>query len=111
MEPVNTVKISICGTDYYISTEEDPEYVAQLGEYIGNVVDSMMNENTSLSMSKALLLCCMNTLDELNRTNTGAENLRNQIKDYLEDSSKSRREVDELRRELDHLKKELGRRG
>lgn len=109
MEPVNTVKLCICGTNYYISTAEDPEYVAKLGEYISNIVEHMMQQNSNLSMTKALLLCCMDTLDELNRTNTGAENLRSQIKDYLEDASRSRSEVTELRKELDRLKKELSR--
>lgn len=109
MEPVNTVKLCICGTDYYISTAEDPEYVAKLGEYISNLVEHMMQQNSSLSMTKALLLCCMDTLDELNRANAGADNLRSQIKDYLEDSSRSRNEVSELRKELERLKKELSR--
>ncbi len=109
MEPINTVKLCICGTDYYISTGEDPAYVAQLGEYISGLVERMMQQNSNLSMTKALLLCCMNTLDELNHANAGAENLRDQIKDYLEEVAHSRNEVDELRKELEHLKKELGR--
>ncbi len=107
MEPVNTIKLCICGTDYYISTGEDPEYVAELGEYISNMVERMMQQNSSLSMTKALLLCCMNTLDELNHANTSADNLRSQIKEYLEEASRSRSEVEALRRELDQLKKEL----
>ncbi len=109
MEPVNTVKLCICGTNYYISTAEDPEYVAKLGDYISNVVEHMMQQNSNLSMTKALLLCCMDTLDELNHANTGADNLRSQIRDYLEDASRSRSEVTELRKELDRIKKELSR--
>ncbi|MFA9381652.1 MAG: cell division protein ZapA [Acetanaerobacterium sp.] len=109
MDHINTVKLSICGTDYYIATSEEPAYVSQLGEYINTLVERMMQQNPNLSMTKALLLCCMNTLDELNYVNTGTENLRTQIKDYLEDAARSRSEVDEMRKELNRLKKELSR--
>ncbi len=107
MDNATTVKINICGTDYFIATSEDPSYVTQLGEHIDNMVERLMQQSPSLSLSKALLLCCLNTLDDLNRVNTGTDNLRKQIKDYLDDASRARDEVDELRRELNRLKKEL----
>ncbi len=109
MDIVNNVKIRIAGTEYVISTTEDPAYLAEMGEYVSDVVTGLMQKNPNLSVTKALVLCCLNTQDELNQAITNTDNLRNQIKEYLEDAARSRAEADELRRENARLRNQLNK--
>lgn len=111
MDAVNKVKIAVCGSEYTIATNEEPSYVEQMGEYINDVVTTLMQQNPSLSITKALVLCCLSFQDDLNQANTNADNLRTQVTEYLDDASRYRSEADELRRENARLKKELERHG
>lgn len=47
-------------------------------------------------------------LDELKKSTSGADNMRAQIKDYLEDAAKAKLELEEERREVERLRRELG---
>lgn len=109
MDIVNSVKIKIAGTEYVISTTEDPTYVAEMGEFVNDVVTGLMQKNPNLSITKALVLCCLNAQDDLNRAITNTDNLRNQIKEYLEDAARSRAEADELRRENNRLRNSMNK--
>ena len=47
-------------------------------------------------------------LDELKKSTSGADNMRAQIKDYLEDAAKAKLAAEEARREVERLRRELG---
>ena len=55
----------------------------------------------------AAVLAALDYCDEAVKATESADNLRSQIKDYLEDSSQARMEADEARRENEKLKKEV----
>ena len=52
-------------------------------------------------------LAALDYCDEAVKATESADNLRSQIKDYLEDSSQARMEAEEARREIEKLKKEV----
>ena len=108
MDIQNRAKINIYGTEYRIATAESPAYVAEMGDAINDAVTLLMENSPNLSITKALVLCCLNTQDDLNKANINTDNLRNQVKEYLEDAARARGEADELRKENARLKKELG---
>lgn len=66
-----------------------------------------MNDNPRLSLTMASILVSLSYCDECRKANESADNLRSQIKDYLEDSSKARLEADDARKEAERLKREL----
>ena len=37
METVNKVKLTICGTDYVVTTDETPGYMQELGAQLGRI--------------------------------------------------------------------------
>ena len=47
-------------------------------------------------------------LDELKKSTSGADNMRAQIKDYLEDAAKAKLSAEEARREVERLRREIG---
>ena len=56
-------------------------------------------------MTMAAVLAALDYCDEAVKATESADNLRSQIKDYLEDSSQARMEADEARRENEKLKR------
>ena len=66
-----------------------------------------MKGNPRLSVTMAAVLAALDYCDESVKSTESADNLRSQIKDYLEDSSQARMEAEEARREIEKLKKEV----
>ncbi len=115
MTPKNKVQLKICGATYSILTEDDPDYVEDLGEMIDAEMKSISNSNPSLSLIQCAVLTALNQADSSRKATAAADNLRAQIKDYIEDAARSkievdveRREIDRLNRELENLRKRLG---
>lgn len=103
----NRVSVKIGGASYTIVTEDEPEYVEALAEEISAEIKSICNANSSLSMTQAAVLVALDNADSCKKATASADNLRAQIKDYLEDSARARMEVDVARREVDRLNREI----
>ena len=103
----NKVALKICGNTYTILTEDDPDYVEELGELIDKEMWSTGQEAPSLSQTQCAVLVALDQADAAKKATASADNLRAQIKDYLEDSARARMEVDVARREIERLNREL----
>lgn len=103
----NKVHLNIGGSTYTIVTEDENEYVEQLGESIDKEIKKILVENSRLSLTQAAILVALDFADQAKKATAGADNLRAQIKDYLEDSARARMEVDVSRREIERLNREL----
>ncbi|MDR2656029.1 MAG: cell division protein ZapA [Oscillospiraceae bacterium] len=102
----NRIKVFICNSEYSILSNEDPDYVRELASGLDNSVKDIMNKDSHISITQALVLCALSYLDDSNKSESNSDNLRTQIKDYLEDAASARSEVDSLRRDIAALKKE-----
>ena len=83
----NRVTMSICGTEYILVAEEDAAYM----EKIGNMVDAEMQklmDSAHMSRDAAAVLAAVNLADQLTKAQENAENLRRQVKTYLDVSLK-----------------------
>ena len=99
----NRIKISILGSDYIIASEEEENYVRQIAAETEKRIAGITRDNPRLSVTMAAVLAALEAV----KATESADNLRSQIKDYLEDSSQARMEADEARRENEKLKKEV----
>lgn len=104
---LNKVRMNICGTDYFVTSEDDESYIRSVGEEVNERMSTMMNENQRVSTTMAAVLCALSYADENRKANATSDNLRSQIKEYLEDSQRSRLEADEAKREVERLRREL----
>ena len=102
-----SVTIKIAGSSYPIITEDDPEYVEELAELIDKEMKKIAQESPSLSTTQCAVLVALDRADACKKATASADNLRAQIKDYLEDSARSRMEVDVARREIERLNREI----
>lgn len=103
----NKVQLKINGANYTIVTDDDPEYVEGLGEIIDSEMKNISSGNPGLSSIQCAVLVALDQADACKKATASADNLRAQIKDYLEDSARARMEVDVARREIERLNREI----
>lgn len=103
----NRVTLKIRSNSYTIITEDDPDYVEELGELIDKEMKLVSQSSPSLSMTQCAVLVALDQADACRKATASADNLRAQIKDYLEDSARAKMEVDVARREIERLNREI----
>ena len=59
----NRVRLQICGTDYYVTTEDDVEYTQSLGAQLDETISGLMHENERLSLTQAAILASLDAMD------------------------------------------------
>lgn len=101
------VKINIRGVDYFVVSEGSEEYIRSIGEELDTRMSELMGSNDRISTTMAAVLCAMSYCDECRKASNNADNLRVQVKDYLDDSQKARVEAEDAKREIERLKREL----
>ncbi len=101
------VKLEICGSTYTISTNEPEDYLRGLAERLDQDMNQIMVETPNASVTAAAVLTALRYLDEAEKSAFGADNLREQLQEYLEDASRARLAEDEARGEVDRLRREL----
>ena len=95
----NRITVSICGDDYTLMAEESPSYMQK----VAAMVDAEMGEimaSGRVGRLDAAVLAAANLADPLLKQQASTENLRSQLKDYLDDANKAKAELSECRREL-----------
>ena len=105
----NRVTVSICGEEYTFVAEEAPSYMQKVGAYVGTKMDEMLT-GAKVGRTDAAVLTAVNLTDELFKSQAAAEQLRSQIKGYLDEASKAQAEVSELKREIFRLQQRLDNR-
>ena len=106
MENLNRVTIVIHGTEYTLMTDEDPARVEELGTQLDKKVREVLDQSDRITFSDAAILCAMDYLNLLDKADQSADNMRVQIKEYLEDVARSKIEIEELKRQIDKQKRE-----
>lgn len=103
----NKIRLQIGGAEFSITTSDEPEYVQQLAEEINAKMTRLSKETPYLSVTLAAILTALDYCDSYKKSEESADNLRGQIKDYLEDSARARMEADVARREIERLNREI----
>ena len=102
----NRVVVNICGEEYTFVAEESASYMQKVGSYVSEKMDEVLN-GAKVGRSDAAILTAANITDELFKAQAAAEQLRSQIKGYLDEAGKSQAEVSELKREVFRLQQKL----
>ena len=100
------VTVTICGNEYTFVAEEDSSYVEKVAAYVDQRMSATL-ESTKAGQTDAAVLTAVNIADELFKAQAAAEQLRSQIKGYLDEAGKAQAEVSELKREVFRLQQKL----
>ena len=90
-----------------IGSDDSEEYIRAIGADVARSINSMRKQNDRISVAAAAVFAALNFCDDSHKAQAAADNLRSQIKNYVEDASRARMEADEARREIDRLSREL----
>lgn len=101
---LNKIKLNIAGTSYVINSIDSEEYVLELATTLDSDMRQILEQTPSASVTAAAVLCALTYLDKLDKSNRGADNMRTQVKQYLEDADKARSEAEKVKVELEKLK-------
>ncbi len=107
--PANKVRLSIAGSNYVVLTTDSEEYVTGLAQRLDEDIAEIMAQSSTASVTSSAILVALDYLDQLEKNNAGTDNMRSQIKDYLEDAAKAKMEAEDARREVERLRVELQR--
>ena len=102
----NRVVVSICGEEYTFVAEESAAYMQKVGSYVSEKMEEVLG-GTKVGRTDAAVLTAANIADELFKAQAAAEQLRGQIKGYLDEAGKAQSEVSELKREVFRLQQRL----
>lgn len=95
----NKVTMNICGQEYTLVADESAAYM----EKVGALVDEKMRQVLDalhVSQTDAAVLAAVNLADELLKNQAAAENLRRQVKNYLDEATQAKNEASELKCQL-----------
>lgn len=98
----NRVLVTIGGREYTFIASEEDGYVQKVADYVDRKIAGIVEESHA-AMTDAAVLAAANITDELFKSMETAENLRRQLKEYLEEAAKTKMELSEARRELVRL--------
>lgn len=100
----NSVKINIAGVDYSLRTDESVELTMELAKEIDSKINEIRTENPFISTSQIAVLIALEYGCNCKKTEKKTEELRADMKNYLEDTAKAQSERDFYKREIDRMK-------
>ena len=95
----NRVTMSICGEEYTLVAEESSAYMEKVGALVDKKMSELM-DTAHMGRGDAAVLAAVNIADELYKAQESAENLRRQLKTYLDEAAQAKAEISELTRQL-----------
>lgn len=107
--PANKVRLNIAGSNYVVLTTDSEEYVQGLAQRLDTDIAEIMAQSSTATVTSSAILVALDYLDELEKNNAGADNMRAQIKDYLEDAARAKMAAEDARQEAERLRRELQR--
>ena len=102
----NRVSVTICGQEYTLVAEETASYMEKVGSFVDQKMADVLY-GSKAGRTDAAVLTAANLADELFKTQAASEQLRSQIKGYLDEASRAQSEVSELKREVFRLQQRL----
>ena len=94
-------------SSYVVNTSESEDYMQNLADRLNLDMNEMMASSNSVSITTAAVMTALNYRDELEKASGSADNMRRQIKDYLEDAASAKMAAEEVRRENAALKRRI----
>ena len=101
----NRVNITVAGRDYTLVAEDAAEYVEKVAAHVDAKLSALTHDKR-LSLADAAILTAVNLADEYFKEAEAMENLRTQMKSYLEESARAKLELAEAKREIFKLQNE-----
>lgn len=101
------IQLTIANDTYNISTDDNLDYVAELGAELDKKISALLRDNARISVTQAAIVTALEYADAAKKSEITSENLRGQIQEYLEEAARAKTDVEIAKRELERVSKEL----
>ncbi len=98
-----THKLKIAGEEYRIVSDETAEYMSELAHEIDLKMADILR-GARVSTTQAAVLVALQYADDAKKNGGTTDNLRLQLKEYLQDAANAKSERDFYKRELERIK-------
>ena len=102
----NKITVTISGTEYTLMSDDAPSYMRRVADMVDGKMEEIMSSGR-VSRMDAAVLAAANLADELLKHQSFTENLRAQLKGYLDDANKAKNELSECKRQVIKLQQRL----
>jgi cell division protein ZapA len=86
---MSSVKVEICGSEYRIRGEADPECIQEIAHYVDSKMREVTNETSLGSTLKVAILAALNIAGELFREREDRNRLLAQVQERAEELTRS----------------------
>ncbi len=100
MALLKNVSFTVAGTEFMIQTEEEPDYIRSLAADVDGRISVYLRMGSKVSLSMSSILTAMEYCDEYTKLKADMENLRGQIRSYIDEAQASQQESEALRLQL-----------
>ena len=102
-----TYKVTIMGKEYNLTSEDNKDYTEKLAAALDKRIRDMRARFSSLTVTDCAVLTALDCMDELGQSNRNIDNIRTQIKDYVDDAGRARNQAASAQREIKALKERI----
>ncbi len=95
----NRISVTIADHEYTLVAEEDEGYIRKVAQFVDQQIAQVM-EGGRLSLADGAILTCANLADLYYKEQEAAENLRRQVKEGVDESTRLKLELSEAKREI-----------
>lgn len=95
--------ITIAGAEYTLRANEDEAYIQKIAEHLDRKIREILASG-NISLVEAAILAGMNVGDEYYKVLGTADELRGQLKGYLEELTRMKAEINGLQQEIERLR-------
>lgn len=100
---MNKVRVTICGQEFALKTEESASYFYALAKKVEKTIDEMIAQSDSISVQSAAILAALSAFDEAQRANESIDNIRTQVKEYVDEACAARAEQEDALKKIQTL--------
>ena len=101
------VEVKINNAEYVLLTNEPEEYVQRVALLVNKRMTQLLEGNRTLSTAMAAVLTAINIADDLLKSEEIQDNLRSELKRYMEDAGSSSEELAAKKLEVEKLKEDM----
>ena len=95
----NRVTVTIAGQEYTLVATEDQGYMEKVAAHVDTQMKQVLDQ-AKVSLVDGAVLTALHVADEYFKEVEASENLRRQLKEYLEEATKLKMELSEAKREI-----------
>ncbi len=103
----NKIKVRLDGIEYLINSDDDEAYVRHISERVNRHMEEIKEGNRYLSTTMVAVLTALDFCDQAYKASVDAENLRQQLRGYIDGASKASSDVEKYKREIERLKRDI----